>query len=310
MRQPPPDSPGRGDEEDDAMNTVLYYPGCGVADQAKSMEKTARAALAELGWEMREMDRWNCCGTVYSLATDDLMRHVGPARVLARAQQAGYDRLLTLCSMCYGTLKRSERFLSDDPERLERVNAFLDDEPDYEGGLHVVHMLELLRDVIGYAAVEERVVRPLEGLKVAPYYGCTLTRPRAVGLDDPERPTALEDLMTALGAEAVSTPERVECCGAFLTASAPDVVRRRVTAIAEAAVDREADLMVTSCPLCQYNLDTRLAEVRGNGGPRIPSLYFTQLLALALGADPAVEKHAIDPLPILKTRGLSVEVEV
>ncbi len=291
------------------MNTILYYPGCGVADQARSMEKGAREALTALDWEMQEMSRWNCCGTVYSLATDDLMRHVGPARVLARAQDAGQERLLTLCSMCYSTLKRSEQFLTADRERLDRVNAFLDDEPDYRGGLRVVHLLELLRDEIGYEAVQERVVRPLQGLKVAPYYGCTLTRPRAAGVDDPERPTVLEDLLTALGAEAVATAERVECCGAYLTASSPDVARRRAVDIARAAIAGGAELMITSCPLCQYNLDTRLAEARGSSDLRVPSVYFTQLLALALGGDPAVEEHEIDPLPVLAARGLSVEVK-
>ncbi len=291
------------------MNTVLYYPGCGVADQARSMEKAARTALVALDWEMQEMDRWNCCGTVYSLATDDLMRHVGPARVFARAEDAGQERLLTLCSMCYSTLKRSEQFLTEDRERLDRVNAFLDDEPDYRGGLRVVHLLELLRDDIGFEAVEDKVVRPLEGLRVAPYYGCTLTRPRAAGLDDPERPTVLEELLTALGAEPVPTAERVECCGAYLTASAPDIARQRAASIARAAVAGGAELMVTSCPLCQYNLDTRLAEVRGSSGLNIPSVYFTQLLALALGGDPALEEQVIDPLPTLAARGLAVEVK-
>ncbi|MFO8033706.1 MAG: CoB--CoM heterodisulfide reductase iron-sulfur subunit B family protein [Candidatus Bipolaricaulota bacterium] len=292
------------------MNTICYYPGCGVADQARRMESAARASLAVLGWDMQEMERWNCCGTVYSLASDDLMRHVGPARVLARARHAGHDKLLTLCSMCYSTLKRSELFLTEDAERLERVNTYLDDEPDYEGGLHVVHMLEFLRDVIGYETVEAKVVRPLERLTVAPYYGCTLTRPRAAGIDDPERPTVMEDLLSALGAEPVSTPQRIECCGSYLTASAPDVARRRVVEIERAAAARGADLIATSCPLCQYNLDTRLAEAGATVGQRVPSVYFTQLMALALGEDPALEEEqAIHPLPALQARGLSVEVK-
>ncbi len=291
------------------MNSILYYPGCGVADQARSMETAARGALGALGWEMEEMERWNCCGTVYSLATDDLMRHVGPARILARVQDAGHEHLLTLCSMCYSTLKRSERFLTEERDRLDRVNAFLDDEPDYTGGVRVVHLLELVRDEIGYEAVEEAVQRPLSGLKVSPYYGCTLTRPRAVGVDDPERPRVLEDLLLALGAEPVSSPQGVECCGAYLTASAPEVARRRAGAIARAAARGGADLMVTSCPLCQYNLDTRQGEAPGASAHAVPSLYFTQLLALALGADPAVDEQVIDPRPVLAARGLAVEVK-
>jgi len=291
------------------MNSILYYPGCGVADQACSMEAAARGALAALGWEMEEMSRWNCCGTVYSLATDDLMRHVGPARVLARAQDAGHERLLTLCSMCYNTLKRAERFLTEDRDRLERVNAFLDDEPDYTGGVRVVHLLELVRDEIGYEAVEEAVQRPLAGLKVSPYYGCTLTRPRSAGIDDPENPRVLEDLLMALGAEPVSSPQGVECCGAYLTATSPEIARRRAADISRAAAAGGAELMVTSCPLCQYNLDTRQKEARGASGRGVPSLYFTQLLALAVGADPAMDEQVIDPRPVLAARGLAVEVK-
>ncbi len=291
------------------MNSIAYYPGCGVADQARAMEHTARAVLQMLGWEMQELSRWNCCGTVYSLASDDLMRHIGPVRVLTHVQELHMDRLLTLCSMCYSTLRRSERFLNQDRERLERVNAFLDDEPDYRGGVRAVHLLELLRDDIGFSALEARVVRPLEGLKVAPYYGCTLTRPRAVALDDPERPTVLEDILEILGAEPVPTAQRVECCGSYMTASNPSAVHRRVTAISEAAAAGGADLMITSCPLCQYNLDARLAEAARTGAPELPSVYFTQLMALALGLDPALDEQVIDPRPVLAARGLAVEVE-
>lgn len=290
------------------VRRVAYFPGCGVKDQALPMERTARAVLEQLGYAMDELERWNCCGTVYSLASDDLMRHVGSIRNLIRVQQAGADRVLTLCAMCYGTLKRSERFLRADSARLERVNAFLDDEPDYEGGVSVLHLLELLRDEVGFDALAEAVTRPLEGLKVAAYYGCTLTRPREVALDDPERPTVMEDLLVALGAEPVITPERVECCGAYLTVGSPDVVRGRVASISEAAAARGAVLMVTSCPLCQFNLDTRLAEAARGGVRAVPSLYFTQLAALALGIDPDLADSRVDPRPVLAAHGAMVEV--
>jgi len=288
---------------------IPYFPGCGLKDQARGFELAALAAMERLGYELAELPRWNCCGTVYSLASDDLMRHLAPIRNLIRVQELGESRLVTLCSMCFGTLKRSAQFVEEDPERLATINAFMDEEDDYRGGVEVLHLLAVLRDEVGYEAIEEAVERPLEGLKVAPYYGCMLLRPRGLGVDDPDHPRVMEELLSALGAEVVDHPYKVECCGSYLTAGRADVVEVRVAAIAGAAVQRGADLIATSCPLCQFNLDTRLSQAAGRRGtPSIPSVYFTQLLALALGADPHLGEQAIDPRPVLAARGFLSEV--
>lgn len=283
---------------------VPYFPGCALKDQAVGFERSARAALLRLGWELKELPRWNCCGTVYSLSTDDLMRHVAPVRNFIRVQEMGEERFVALCAMCYNTLKRSARFVAADLGRLSRINAFMDEEPDYRGGVEVLHLLQFLRDEIGFEEIESRVEKPLYGLKVAPYYGCMLLRPREVGIDHPDAPETMELLFEHLGAEAVNSPHKVECCGAYQTVANPGVVRERVREIVGAVARRDADLIVTSCPLCTYNLERHQLSITGEEKTRhgIPIIYFTQLLGFALGVpegELGLEGAAIDPRPAL-----------
>ncbi|MDD5452850.1 MAG: CoB--CoM heterodisulfide reductase iron-sulfur subunit B family protein [Candidatus Bipolaricaulis sp.] len=262
------------------MKKLAYFPGCAMKDQARPDEAGTLHALAALGYEVAEIPRWNCCGTVHSLAKDDLMRHVGPVRNLIRVQGMGEKRVLTLCAMCYGTLKRSAQFVREE-ERLARINAFLDTEEDFRGGIEVVHLLTLLRDEVGYEKLASRVKRTLNGLKVATYYGCVLLRPREFAVDDPDRPEVMERVVEALGGAPVPFPERMECCGAYLTVGRSDIVTDRVGRILRSARGSGADLVVTTCPLCQFNL----AERRPPVAPTLPVLYLGQVLGWAFGAD-------------------------
>ncbi|RLE33414.1 heterodisulfide reductase, subunit B [Candidatus Acetothermia bacterium] len=290
---------------------IPYFPGCALKDQARGFERAAQAAMERLGYELAELPRWNCCGTVYSLSSDDLMRHVAPVRNFIRVQEMGERKLVTLCAMCYNTLRRSADFVSADPERLRRINAFMDEEDDYAGGVEVLHLLQILRDAITFEEIEAKVERPLYGLKVAPYYGCMLLRPREVGIDDPDAPEVMELLVEYLGAEAVDSPHKVECCGAYQTVANPGIARERVQEIVWAAARRGADVIITSCPLCTYNLEHhQLGEEKPHHPSLIthhpiPVLYFTQLLAYALGVpegELGFEDAVIDPRPALSQR--------
>ena len=290
---------------------IPYFPGCALKDQARGFERAAQAAMERLGYELAELPRWNCCGTVYSLSSDDLMRHVAPVRNFIRVQEMGERKLVTLCAMCYNTLRRSADFVSADPERLRRINAFMDEEDDYAGGVEVLHLLQILRDAITFEEIEAKVERPLYGLKVAPYYGCMLLRPREVGIDDPDAPEVMELLVEYLGAEAVDSPHKVECCGAYQTVANPGIARERVQEIVWAAARRGADVIITSCPLCTYNLEHhQLGEEKPHHPSPIthhpiPVLYFTQLLAYALGVpegELGFEDAVIDPRPALSQR--------
>jgi heterodisulfide reductase subunit B len=296
------------------METVPYFPGCTCKADALPFEVSAKAMMRELGIELREWDRWTCCGTVYSLTTDDLIHQLGPARNLIRVQEEGSDRVVTICSMCYSTLKQSAMMFDEDEEKLQKLNDFLYDEVDYEGGVRVMHLLEMLRDDVGFDAVKARVNRPLEGLKVAPYYGCTLVRPTEIGIDDREEPRVMHDLLEALGAEVVDSPFKVECCGSYETVNRPELVAEKCHRILSDAIKRGADLVVTSCPLCEFNLDDR-QEAISSIAPRftgIPVLYFTSLAAIAFDLPEeewGLESAKVDPRPVLEEKVLSIEGE-
>jgi heterodisulfide reductase subunit B len=285
---------------------VPYFPGCTLKSHARAFEKSALEAASILGFELVEMPRWVCCGTVYSMATDDLMHQVAPVRNLARVQGAGEGRLVTLCSMCYGTLKQSAALMERSPDKLETINMFLErdeGEPGLRGKVRVLHLLELLAEEMAPETLEKRLVRPLAGLKVAPYYGCLLVRPNEGSINDsPENPTVMQELLEALGAEPVYNPYATECCGSYHTALNADVVARRTRQIIEGARAQGADIIALSCPLCDFNLDRR-QEATLRLYPHfqpMPVLYFTELLALALGLEaPGLEGRFADPRPLL-----------
>lgn len=280
---------------------IPYFPGCTLHSKAQSFDASARAAAQALDIVMEELPEWTCCGATFSMSADSAMGLVAPTRILASAKEAG--KLLTLCSFCYNTLKRTNRVIATDAERRRKVTAFL--EEDYQGTVQTVHLLEVLRDEIGFAALATRVIKPLRGLKVAPYYGCLLLRPAdEMGFDDPERPTILEGLLSSLGCEVVDYPHKTECCGSFVAVGSPDAARECSARILEVAAKCGAGMLVVSCPLCQYNLDQaqRVVQAGSARQTRVPVLYFSQLLAIALGCDEAclhLDGHAVDPRPRL-----------
>lgn len=275
-----------------------------MKDTANNFETSALRTAEVLGIDLEELRQWNCCGTVYSLTDDDLMKQLGPIRNLVHAQSQGYDRLYTLCSMCDNTLKRANLLVKKNPDKLEKINAFMDQEPDYLGEVEVRHFLQLLRDEIGWEKVWKNVKSPLNGLNVAPYYGCMLTRPKEIGLDDPHDPSVFDDLIEALGANPVDFAYDSECCGSYNTVDKADVVLDKTETITSGAKKAGADLIISSCPLCQFNLDSRqvdLTEVAPSHEP-LPVLYFTQLTSLAFDHPEACqfEENSIDPTNTLE----------
>ena len=289
---------------------ICYYPGCTLKNHAKNFEDSTICSLNSIGVEVDELSRWNCCGTVFSLTTDDLIHHVAPIRNLVRAKEANYDKVMTLCAMCYNTLKRANLRIKNDPESLDILNNFMDREKvKYEGDVQVYHLLEFLKNEIGFENLAKKVVKPLKNLKVASYYGCLLVRPKEVGFDDMENPTILDDLMTELGADSVDFPYKTECCGAYQTVDRPDIIAERTKQILTSAMDRGAEIVVVSCPLCAFNLDQRQKQTaeRYPEFKHIPVLYFSQPLAIALGCPEKslrFDLNFIDPKPVLKEKGL------
>jgi len=287
----------------------LYFPGCTLKTSAKNLEKTANAIMNKFGHELKEMDDWTCCGVVSSLSDDDLMRHLAPLRSLIHVEDEGEDKVITLCDMCCNTLKQTNLRVKEKSDDLETLNAFMDQENDYKGTVSVYHFIEFLKEEIGFPALKKIVKNPLNGIKIMPYYGCMMLRPREVAIDDAEDPQIFNELLLALGAEIIDNPFKIECCGSYHTIENKDIVINRSHRITNFAIDQGADAIMLSCPLCRFNLDVRGKEAEKNfkGYKQIPIYYYTQLIAIALGIDPTVcgfENHAVDPNLLLKKKGI------
>ena len=289
---------------------IAYFPGCTLKAAAKNFEDSALAAAQALGIEMVELPRWTCCGTVYSLSADDLMHHIAPVRNLLRVVESGYDKVVTLCAMCYNTLKMSNLRFRQNPADREKITQFMyEEKTQYEGQVEVYHLLELLRDKVGFDKIEGKIKKPLKGLKVSPYYGCTLLRPKEAAIDDPESPQLLAKLLTAMGAEVVDFPYNIECCGSYLTVNKVDFVAQRTKEIVGQAQSLGAELLMQSCPLCDFNLSGRQKEAQKQFSDfkPMPTLYFTQLLALSLGLNGRslrMDLNYVNPEPLLAKKGL------
>jgi heterodisulfide reductase subunit B len=289
---------------------LSYYPGCTLKNHAKNFEDSALCSLEQLGIEVEEIPRWNCCGTVFSLATDDLMQHLAPIRNLIRVKESGSDSVMTLCSMCFHTLKAANERMKSSPEDLDKINEFMyREDVKYTGDIKTLHLLEILRDEVKFENLAKKVKKPLNNLKVANYYGCLLVRPKEIGLDDMENPTVMENLMSALGADPIDFPYKTECCASYQTVDKPEVVADRTYSILSSATGLEADVVAVSCPLCAFNLDQRQKKTieKYPDFKTVPILYFSQLMAIALGCPEeslGFDLHYIDPKPILKEKKL------
>jgi heterodisulfide reductase subunit B len=287
---------------------IKYYPGCSIKTSAEHFEISTKAVLKCLDVEVEELKRWTCCGTVYSLTSDDIMHHLAPVRNLLRVKEEGGDRVLTLCSMCYNTLKRANILVKRDEETREKIKDFMYKELiGYKGDVDVIHLLQLLKE-IGLEKIEENVKVSLRGLKVAPYYGCMLLRPEEAAIDDVENPTIFEDIISLTGAEIVNFPYKNECCGSYQTLRRPNIVIERTKTIIDSARNNGADLILLSCPLCAFNLEVKQEAVleKYYSFKNIPVLYFPQLLAISFGLEDKETRfdlNTVDPLPVLEKVG-------
>lgn len=280
---------------------VLFFPGCTLKTKAKSFEASLLASTAALGLTLVEMDNWNCCGATFPLLADNAMDLAGPTRILAEARRQS-SCLAVACTTCYNVLRRANHALRYDEELREKLNFFI--EADYSGDLEVLDVLQVIRDEITFEAVARSVRNPLTGLRVAAYYGCMVLRPpKEVAYDDAENPRSLDDLIAALGAEPVDYPHKGECCGAFLAVKSPAVAAEMVDRVVSAAAANRAELIVTNCPVCQFNLDRQQSALNSRplGSHPLPVLYYTELLSLALGLESAGQsaQHYIDPAELL-----------
>ena len=254
---------------------VSYFPGCTLKNKAKDLDIYAYKSADVLGVTLEEIENWQCCGGVFTTANDEVATKLSSVRALKYASDKNQP-LVSVCSACHNVLKQTNYAMQTNTQSADKVNRYMAEDGAYNGETEVYHYLEMLRDLVTFDTLKEKVVNVLKGKKIAAYYGCLLLRPNTVmKMDDPENPTIMEDFIRALGADAVVYAKRNECCGGYISAQSPETAKKNSQAIIENAKAAGAEMIITACPLCKYNLV--------KSGADIPVVYFTELLAEALG---------------------------
>lgn len=288
---------------------LAYYPGCSLHSSARSYQVSTLLVAESLGLELEEVPEWICCGATPFHSTSPLLAVAFPMQNLVQVEAMGAKEVALPCAACYGRFRAADHQVKSDPKLRAQVERVLD--AKCQGNVSILHLLDLLVNRVGVEPIRKKFVKSLSGLRLACYYGCLLTRPpKVVAFDDPEAPTSMERLMEAAGAAPVEWPLKTECCGATLGISYIEVASRLINQLLRDAVRAGAEMVVAACPLCQPNLDARQGEAGRILGQElnVPVVYFTQLLALAMGHDPGrleLDKNVVDPLPILRRRGLT-----
>jgi heterodisulfide reductase subunit B len=286
----------------DTALKYCYYPGCSLESMAKEYDQSVRASAEMLGVDLVELEDWNCCGASSGHCTNHELSVALPARNLARAEKEGHD-VAVACAACFLRFRQTNHELRADRALLDQTVKVID--APYAAETDVRHFVDIFAREVGLEEIKSRVKRPLDGLRVVSYYGCYLVRPPDVTqFDDPENPTIMDKLLEIIGAESLDWTHKIECCGGNLMLSRTDIVVKLVGDICDAARAAGAEAIVTACPLCEANLDTRQPEPGG-----MPIFYFSELLALALGTDSGtvsgwMKRHINSPVGVLKSHSL------
>jgi len=279
---------------------VGYYPGCSLHSTAADYGLSTEAVCRHMNIQLAEIPDWNCCGATPAHSTNEFLAKALPLRNLILAEESGLD-LVVPCTGCYNVCRQTHGFISRGSAKSHSVNSEVASivGKRYKGSLKIMHLLEFFSQDEVLAELKSRMVRTLNGLRVVPYYGCLMLRPAGdVAFDDPEQPQKLDRLLEVLGAQVKPWSYKMECCGGSFAIPKADIVTDLTGELVKQAKKAGAEAMVTACPLCQANIDTRQA----NSG--MPVLYFTELIAAVLGLDGQdrwLGKHISDPRPLLKS---------
>jgi len=280
-----------------------YYPGCSAHSTARDMHESAIAVAGALDIDLVEPAGWTCCGATAAHQTDRVLAASLPTANLLKVRDMGLD-MIANCAACYNRMKMANHEVSTDPAMRKKVSDAVG--RDYDGSVKVRHIVEVLLDDVGLDVIKGAFKHSLKGLQIACYYGCLLVRPHEVtNFDDPENPTSLDRLVTAMGGISLDWPHKVECCGGGLSLSRTDVVVNLTDSIVGMAKAAGAQCIAVSCPMCQINLDLRQQDIEKQTGIRhdMPVLYVTQLLGLCLGISPdklGLNKLMVSPARVIE----------
>jgi heterodisulfide reductase subunit B len=269
-----------------------YFPGCSLATSAAESNLSMMKSARILGFNLIELKDWNCCG---SSSAGTLCKNLALGMAARNLSLARPDRpLVAMCPRCLHYLRSAQNCLKNDAETRSRLEEQFDRPLNLD--LEIMHFMEILVRY-GLDRLHDKARRSLAGLKFIPYYGCTLARPPRLAREKYFQ-GEMENILLALGAEPVTTGLSYRCCGSFLSATDPDVVTPLVNEIIENAVASKANCLVTACAMCQLNL-----EIRSTTKTRLPVFHFSEVLALALGAEDFETwfvRHIVDPRPLVE----------
>ena len=267
---------------------VGYYPGCSLHKVAKEYNKSVHKVVEKLGIELEELKNWNCCGALEVTAVNHLAAEGIVARNLALAEEQKFDQLVAVCPACSYQLISTNYKMVHDQTKTEEINSLLET-PYTPGSVKPVHILQLLRDDVGIDKIKEKMVpgNPLEGKKGVSYYGCVCTRPKdIVQFEDPDNPTFMDELIEAVGAEALFFPMKTKCCGATQLVVNKPIVETLTGNILLNAKELGAEFIVVACQMCALSLDGQQKQAIKRVSDEkfeIPILYFSQVLGLGMG---------------------------
>ncbi|MCP4488603.1 MAG: hypothetical protein GY820_15015 [Gammaproteobacteria bacterium] len=290
------------------VNAIGYYPGCSLSSSAVEYGNSVKNIAAAMDIELIEPKSWSCCGSSAAHAIDAKAANVLPMSTVAKIEQMGLDIVTSPCSACYSRLKQAEHSVVNKELVRKEVNEELDYE--YQGTVKVEHLMDILVDRIGLDEVGKRVTNPLKGLKLACYYGCLITRPAQItGAENPEYPQKMDRLVKTLGAETVDWSRKTECCGGALAMTKTESAAKLMRRVMDDARVCGAEAIVTMCPICHLNLDSRQTMMGYSEVEEIPIFQATQLMSLAFGQGAekaALNKNLTDPMPYLQVKGISI----
>ena len=288
-----------------------YYPGCSAKSTCPELDVSMKAVAKKLGLELAELEVAACTGARQLRDSNEELFLTLNARTLALAEKMGRN-VVTVCATCLLNLVEVNDRLRRDAALRTKINRNLSEVGlQYRGDCEVTHFLWVLLRDIGAEALATRIVRPLRGLRIAPYYGCHILRPKDVlGFDDPDSPTSLDTLIRLLGAEPVTYEGKKRCCGFHVLMAKEDVALKLSGRRLLEAEEAKADCLVTTCPLCHTSLDPyQSAAARTSGAMGdLPIIHLPQLLGLGLGLDPRelkLDGHVVSMAPVLEKLALS-----
>jgi heterodisulfide reductase subunit B len=280
---------------------VAYYPGCSLHGTAKEYDQSVKSVSRALGIELKEVEDWSCCGATSGHATNFKLSVALPARNLMIAGKGDVKEMMVPCAACFNRFKSAQHHLDHDQALKAEMEGVVGQK--YTAGLNIKNPIDILYNDIGLDALARKVTKKLTGLKPVSYYGCLLVRPPEVcQFENYENPYMLDDILKTLGADVKNWSYKTDCCGGSLTISRTDIVGKLVDKLMTMAREAGANCVVTACPVCMANLDTRAGE-----NLQLPVFYFTELVALALGLQGSAswfKLHNVDPVPLVSSLGL------